>query len=54
MQDIKLKVTNEQTRQTKTQTQTVWWLPEGKGGGGGSKVIREQIYGDKWRFYFGW
>ena len=29
--DTKMKATHEQSRQTKTQTQTTaWWLPEGK------------------------
>ena len=38
MWDIKLKATNEQTRQTKTQREaTVWWLPEQKGRGGSKK-----------------
>ena len=54
---VKLKATNELTRQTNknSQTQTtVWWLPEEKGGQGEVVKGKEgQIYDDR-RFDFRW
>lgn len=52
MWDIKQKATNEQSKQT--QTQTTRWLPEGKGGGGGVEEGKGgHIYGDGQRLDFG-
>ena len=50
MQDITLKVTNEQTRKTKKHSQsqtTFWWLPEGIGHRGVVKGKGSQIYSDE-------
>ena len=52
MWDIKLKATNEQTRQTKTHTHNSMMVPRGKGGLGLVKGKQDQIYGGKRRLDF--
>lgn len=47
---VKLKATNKNSQ---TQTQIVWWLPEGKGVGEVEEGEGGQIYG-KGRIDFGW